>query len=158
MPVEPRKASFGLTFLLGALVFCLFIALASWWLRLTPAPESYDETRAAKRAKNLSDLHVTESQQLKNYAWVDKDKGLVRIPLERALALVLPELQARQVRPSTVAVENPYPYGLQPAAPVPASTGTAAAAGAAPQQAAQAATSPAASTPTPTEPMKEKVQ
>jgi hypothetical protein len=117
MIVEPRKASFGLTFLFGALVFCLFLTLASWWLRLTPAGETYDEKRVANRVKNLSELSLAESQKLKNYAWVDKDKGLVRIPLERAMILALADLQARQVQPSMVAVENPYPNGLQTVAP-----------------------------------------
>jgi hypothetical protein len=120
MVVEPRKASFGLTFLNGALVFCLFLALAAWWFRLTPPGETYDEQRAAARVKRLSDQRLADARQTNHYAWSDKEKGLVQIPVARAMELVLPDLQAKGVRPSSVAVEVPYPAGLQPVAPAPA--------------------------------------
>jgi hypothetical protein len=115
MTIEPRKASFGLTFLLGALVFCIFALIASLWFRVSPTGQTYDEIRAAKRLKSLSELRAVEERKLKNYDWVDKDKGVVQIPIARAMDLVLADLQSKQVHASTVAVENPYPYGLQPA-------------------------------------------
>jgi predicted outer membrane lipoprotein len=136
--VEPRKASFGLTFLSGALVFCAFVVIVSLWFRAMPAKESHNDRRAADRVRNLGNLRVAESQKLNNYAWADKEKGLAQIPIARAMALTLAELQARQVQPSAVAVENPYPGGLQPIAAAPA-----------PEQAA-ATPAPASAAPAPT--------
>lgn len=59
--------------------------------RLQPAP-----------IKDLLELRAWEDSQLHHYAWVDKTNGVVRIPIERAIALLAERgLPARpeEVRP-----------------------------------------------------------
>lgn len=49
--------------------------------------------RAAERAKNLKDLRADENKALTEYAWQNKDKGFVRVPVDRAIELTLAEYQ-----------------------------------------------------------------
>lgn len=43
----------------------------------------------------LRDLHATEKAKLSKYQWVDKNAGVVRIPVERAQELVLRDWGSR---------------------------------------------------------------
>jgi len=124
MSTERRTALPNASFLFGIVVFCLFAALATLWLRMIPRTESYDQKRVALRQEKLRTLRVEDEKRLNSYAWVDQKKGVVRIPVERAMEVVAAELAQKPVHPSEVKVENPYPAGLQqqpaPAAsPVP---------------------------------------
>jgi hypothetical protein len=47
--------------------------------------------RAAERAKNLKELRAEENKMLTEYAWQNKDKGFVRVPVDRAIELTLAE-------------------------------------------------------------------
>ncbi|MGA8728489.1 MAG: hypothetical protein WB608_07040 [Terracidiphilus sp.] len=38
--------------------------------------------------QDLADLHAREDLLLENYSWVDQSKGIVRIPIERAMELI----------------------------------------------------------------------
>ncbi len=42
----------------------------------------------------LQDLHKREDDALKGYSYVDKSKGQVRIPIDRAMELLISEVQA----------------------------------------------------------------
>lgn len=50
---------------------------------LPPAP-----TLQAAPRDDLLALRAREDAELGSYAWIDRDKGLVRIPIERAMELV----------------------------------------------------------------------
>ena len=39
--------------------------------------------------QDLAQLHAREEQLLKAYYWIDRDKGIVRIPIERATSLLI---------------------------------------------------------------------
>jgi len=51
---------------------------------LQPAPE-----------RDISAYRADKQRQISEYAWVDRDRGIVRIPIERAM-----ELRAQQARAS----------------------------------------------------------
>jgi hypothetical protein len=40
-------------------------------------------------AIEIQELHAQEDQTLSTYGWMDKNKGVVRIPIERAMELQL---------------------------------------------------------------------
>lgn len=40
-------------------------------------------------SQSLKDLHAHEHEQLSTYGWVDKQNGIVHIPIERAMELTL---------------------------------------------------------------------
>lgn len=45
-----------------------------------------------ERAARLRDLRSDESYMANRYSWVDQDKGIVRLPIERGMELTLKEL------------------------------------------------------------------
>lgn len=74
---------------------------------------------------NLQKFQAEEERQLTSYGWVDQNAGLVRLPIERAKALLLERgLPARAAAPvSSVMHEEPKAPGqgeaAKPAAPKP---------------------------------------
>jgi hypothetical protein len=74
--------------------------VCSWWMQTTaPAtqhgaaaqsrlagPLGLEVTPIEQQARGLN-LRAQQRKQLANYAWVNRDAGVVRIPIERALDL-----------------------------------------------------------------------
>jgi hypothetical protein len=61
--------------------------------------------------QDLADLHAREDLLLENYSWVDQSKGIVRLPIERAMELIaqrgLPVAPAAQQAPLMAGDTNP---------------------------------------------------
>ena len=92
----------------AGLVLCaLLLSLGGWLLpRLNqPGPD----TAAMGRLKKLRALQERDRARLETYAWVDRTKHWVRIPIERAMELE--ERDLRSVRP------HPVEPLLKPSAP-----------------------------------------
>lgn len=53
------------------------------------------ERQLAPVNPQLKALHVEEARRLGHYQWVDKQKGVLRIPVDRAMELTLREWAAR---------------------------------------------------------------
>jgi hypothetical protein len=70
----------------------IFVALV-WKMQQYTKPASPDEARKAERAKALAELRAAEAEALKNPAWIDQTKGLVRLPIADALKLTEREWQ-----------------------------------------------------------------
>ena len=51
---------------------------------------------AEGRKAHLAEMRGQEQTQSKTYKWLDKDAGLVQIPVERAMELTVAELSANQ--------------------------------------------------------------
>jgi hypothetical protein len=61
---------------------------------------------------DLAKFRAEEAAALNSYGWVDQDKGIVRMPIDRAMDLVLQRgLPARQ--PSERGKTGPSTYELQ---------------------------------------------
>ena len=58
--------------------------LASQATRVPPEPRLQTNPR-----QDLSDLRAHEDQTLTTYGWIDKNTGVVRIPIERAMTLTV---------------------------------------------------------------------
>jgi hypothetical protein len=103
--VRGDRTSFWVTFL--AVVGCFAIFVIVLYLAYIPqrrlAPE-VDLTKipaeeqwkytAAGRQTHLDELRAKEQAAATSYAWIDKDKGIVQLPLDRAMQLTLQELNA----------------------------------------------------------------
>jgi hypothetical protein len=72
-----------------------------------------DVKQNARVDDRLTKLRSMEESNLTGYTWVNKEKGIVRIPLERAIELVLHERAAGAAAPAA-------PAPAAPAAPAPA--------------------------------------
>ncbi|MDP9291804.1 MAG: hypothetical protein M3O82_05515 [Verrucomicrobiota bacterium] len=104
------------TFLWALIGFCAFGLLVFVWFRVGPRAQNVEQKRAAARMEKLAALQ-TENEKHKTYAWGDKAKGVVHVPVDRAVELVIADLHKKIVHASGAKVEVPYPYGLsQPVA------------------------------------------
>lgn len=71
---------------LGALL--IMAALVSLMKKYT-APAPLGTARAEERKKALTDLRGEEKTALTGYAWQDKGREIVRLPIDRAIELTL---------------------------------------------------------------------
>ena len=93
-----KTASLGSRILLGicVLILLLLALIGALWLNgSTSATETEDAERSALRTKNLAELQAADNAALTTYGWNDQAKGVVRIPITKAMELVLPALNAR---------------------------------------------------------------
>jgi hypothetical protein len=74
---------FGINFILASL---LFIALGVM-VKLSVSVPPINTDRAALRSKALADIRAAEATGLNTPGWVDRDRGLVRLPMETAMRI-----------------------------------------------------------------------
>jgi len=103
------RASYWVTFV--AVVGCFAIFLIVLLLAYIPQRRLAPEVDLAKipaeeqwkftpegRQGHLDELRAKEQAAATTYAWIDKDKGIVQLPLDRALQLTLRDLNAARKR------------------------------------------------------------
>ncbi|MBV9183963.1 MAG: hypothetical protein JO356_21885 [Acidobacteria bacterium] len=78
------------------LLMVLFWVIAVAIIGPAPRGDTYEQQRAQNREKKLKDLREEDAKALTGYAWIDKNKGTVRIPIERAMQLTVTELAAKR--------------------------------------------------------------
>jgi len=133
------------TWLGVVLLFALFGVVVLAIVGPSPRGSDYEQTRAKKRMENLKTSREDSEKALNTYAWVDKNKGVVRIPISRAMELTVaqlaqrkpmqagpiatpaPETQATAVSTSPAPAGSPRPAAAQPSpkASAPATQGAA---------------------------------
>jgi hypothetical protein len=91
------STSIVITALVMVLLFCLFVIFLVSQGQSIP---DVDEVKAQTRLKNLADLNLENQKILTQYRWIDKSKGVVGIPIDRAMDLVLVQLQSNQPHPA----------------------------------------------------------
>lgn len=130
---------FKIAWLLGILAaFAIFAAIAGYSARMTDTYTSYDEERATVRKDTLVKVQKSENDLLypvdkqghPTAVWADEAKGIIRIPIDQAMALELDSLQTKapaagnEINPPApapapaAAPAKPAP-GAAPAAPAP---------------------------------------
>jgi hypothetical protein len=65
------------------------IGALAWLIVRQGLPPGIDEERAALRRTYLAETQAADREALATYGWVDPTKGIVRLPIERAMALAL---------------------------------------------------------------------
>jgi hypothetical protein len=129
-PPTPERApiSFGawLGIVLLFLVFGIFVLVL---VSATPHGDNYEAKRAEAREKKLNDARNAATGELASYAWVDKGKGIARIPIDRAMQLTLRDLASKKPAPANP-IEAPAPAPAPAASPAPPVSPAPAAAGA----------------------------
>lgn len=110
-----------------AVIIAVFIGVTLYWDKFLNG--RYKEVVEAAPTAQLEDLHKREDATLNSYSYVDKAKGQVRIPIDRAMQLLISEVQAGKTPYNTKDTEKkpeaPAP-GAAPAAGAPAAVGGAA--------------------------------
>ena len=123
-----------LTILTTLVMLLVFVGLV--WIvfqQKQAIPTSTAQTRE-ERMKNLAQLDADNQKTLTSYHWVDKSKGIVGIPINRAMELVLKDLAANHPHaagPVSTPAANPTPVvspapaaANQPAMPAPSASAT----------------------------------
>ena len=101
-------------------IVCLFVLFGLIVLAIigpSPRTSDYEETRAKKRMEKLKAVHEETQKDLTTYAWVDKNKGVARIPIDRAMELAVAELAQKKPAPAgpiaTPGAASPAPAAVQ---------------------------------------------
>ena len=104
------------------LLFALFGVIVVAVIGPTPRGDSYEKMRAEARMKKLKDARDEDSKALISYAWIDKNKGTVRLPIDRAMELTVADLANKKPAPA-YAIAAPEssaaPGGAAAASPAP---------------------------------------
>jgi hypothetical protein len=74
--------------LIVSLVVVQFVMLGIYRVFVAERPEAIKPPTTTNLYQQLRDLHHDEDTKLKNYGWVDRKAGVVRIPIDRAIELL----------------------------------------------------------------------
>jgi hypothetical protein len=120
----PSRAPFS-TWVGVVLLFALFGIIVVAIIGPARRGDSYEEMRAENRVKKLKELRDEDAKALTTYAWIDKNKGTVRLPIDRAMELTLADLSNRKPAPAYPISSPPAgaaPGGQAAASPAPAAS------------------------------------
>jgi hypothetical protein len=109
------------------LLFALFGVIVLAIIGPSPRRSDYEESRAKKRIENLKTLRDETDKALTTYGWIDKNKGVAHVPIERAMELTVAELAKQKPAPAGP-IAAPAPAegtAAKPAATAGASPGAA---------------------------------
>src|SRR5712692_70740 len=107
------------------LLFALFGAIVVAVIGPAPRGDTYEKMRAEARAKKLKDARDEDGKALTTYAWVDKNKGTVRLPINRAMELTVADLANKNPAPAyaiTAPESSAAPGGAAAATPAPSAS------------------------------------
>jgi hypothetical protein len=103
----------------------VFVIVGVYSIRMANDTTGYDEEQAQERSAKLATMQALDRKTLSTADWIDKDKGIVRIPIDEAITQEIPLLQAKPVTMGAAipgAVAAPAPAAAAgAAAPVPTS-------------------------------------
>jgi hypothetical protein len=80
-PNRTGRVAFG--FVIACFIFAAFVLA----MRHSMQPPAIDADRAAERAKALAELRIADTDALNNPGWIDRDRGVVRLPISVALQI-----------------------------------------------------------------------
>ena len=115
---------------LGVVLLFLFFGIFVFvFVAATPHGNAYEEKRAKAREEKLKTSRDAATKDLNSYGWVDKGKGVARIPIDRAMELTLRDLASKKPEPANPiatpaeaqAATTPPPPAVSP---VPSASGT----------------------------------
>ena len=112
-PPTAARSSISFGAWLGVVLLFLFFGIFVLVLvAATPHGNAYEEKRAKAREEKLKTSRDAATKDLNSYGWVDKGKGVARIPIDRAMELTLRDLASKKPEPA-----NPIAAPAETAAP-----------------------------------------
>ena len=91
---QPRS-TFGTWFGI-VLLFAIFGVLVWVVMGAMPRGDNYEQKRSEARLEKLKTAREEYAKATQGYGWVDKEKGVARIPVERAMELAMTDLTQRK--------------------------------------------------------------
>jgi hypothetical protein len=124
-----QSSRFSVSTVVTILVLLLLFAGFVWFVTYQRESIAASEPgRRELRLKNLNDLNTENQKALTSYRWIDKGKGVVGIPIDRAMELEVADLAANHPHaagPITSPAPNPTPSTAGSPAQKPVSAPTA---------------------------------
>ena len=123
IPHENRPPGLRSFFAWAMVMLLLFGGATLWLTRWQGGDADPEEARRAEfRIKTLAELRADNAKKLETYAWVDRAKGNVQIPIAEAMKLVLADINKTQPRAAyPIATPPPVaPPSATPGSPAPA--------------------------------------
>jgi hypothetical protein len=114
--IAHTRAPFS-TWLGVVLLFVLFGVIVLAIVGPSPRRDDYEQRRAKAREEKLKVLRAEEAKALTTYGWIDKNKGIARVPIDRAMQLTIAGLAQKKPAPAGP-IATPQPQ----ASPAPAGT------------------------------------
>ncbi len=84
---QPRDRTV-LAYAIGIIGSFLILGGLAWAIYRYTQPAPLGEDRAAVRAKALAEIRAAEAEALQHPGWMDQAKGIVRLPIQDAMAIV----------------------------------------------------------------------
>lgn len=111
-PGAPRGKSIWPMFAGAFVLFALFAVFGQWMLR-SGDQASFDEEaiRAKQRYEILAKVQQEAADSTSSYGWVDQAKGVVRLPVDRAMELAVAKLAAQGEPRPAYPVDPKIPLG-----------------------------------------------
>jgi hypothetical protein len=103
---------------ISVFILLVFFAVCISWFKGAKDHE-IDEKQAMLQTTELNQLHAQENEVLSSYKWVDKEKGRVQIPIDRAMELIAKEHEnasGREWKPITDTYLQGAAFAAAPAA------------------------------------------
>ncbi|MGI8957233.1 MAG: hypothetical protein ACR2II_10020 [Chthoniobacterales bacterium] len=98
---HPEQPRFLLSAWLWAVVlFVFFGAIVAITFGAMHRGSVYEDERAKTRTEKLKTAREEWNAKLNHYGWVDKDKGVAHIPIDRAMQIELADLQSKKPAPA----------------------------------------------------------
>ncbi len=120
--VAQSRAPFS-TWLGVVLLFALFGVIVLAVIGPAPRSDDYEQKRAKAREEKLKTAREEDAKALTTYGWIDKNKGVVRVPISRAMGLTVAELAQKKPEPAgPIATPEPAAPGAATGAPAPPAT------------------------------------
>ena len=108
------------------LLFALFGLIVLAVIGPSPRGNDYEQKRAKAREEKLKTLREEDAKALAGYGWIDKSKGVARLPIDRAMQLTLAELAQKKPAPANpIATPEPQASAAPTGAAVPTPAPTA---------------------------------
>jgi len=136
-PPTPERTPISFRAWLGIVLLFLFFGIFVLVLiAATPHGDTYEAKRAQARKEKVKTTRDAATKELSSYAWVDKAKGVARIPIDRAMQLTMRDLASKKpaaANPIETAALTPAPAPVASPAPPVSPAPTAAGASATPK-------------------------
>ena len=131
----------------GVLALLLVMIIGVYWLYTVAYEKVEFDQFTGVASKELQAIHEREEEQLHKYSYIDKEKGVIRVPIDRAIEIIDAEYKAGQVSYNTKSypVKPELPGGAAGGAnpPAPGAPGAPGAAAGAPAATPAPAAAPA---------------
>lgn len=120
---EPQS---GLIAIISIATLALLVVMIGgvYWLYVVSYEHVDQAQYSGVASKELDAIHQREADQLYKYSFIDKEKGVVRLPVDRAMDIVAAEfaqgVAAYNTKSYAVKVEGPGGAAAPPTPPAPA--------------------------------------